>query len=367
MRTRALPAVTAAVVAATALSPLATPARAAGPTHTAVPASAATDPGPATVRPAGLLPFRCRLLTFPVALTAGGPVDQRISATLCLPPRGRARTLQLLIPGGTYGQAYWFLRGDPRRPSYVETMTAAGHAVLVVDRLGAGASSAPPFDRYAPDTQSAVMTQLVRAVRRGDVIGRRFDKLVLVGHSFGSTLARTMAIRHPEWVDGLVLTAEASARVEIPWDEVIHPAAEDPGLAGRGLDPAYYTTRPGARGTWFYERAGADPWVVRLDELTKQADVYTEEHPTPEQNAAIRVPVLIVVGQRDKLVCGAAGSDCATSAALYRQERRWYPNARLRVEVVGRTGHALNLHRTAPGWIARARTWLDHSIGAGRR
>ncbi|MFI2714636.1 alpha/beta fold hydrolase [Micromonospora sp. NPDC018662] len=364
MRPRALPAVTAAVVAATALNPLAAPARAAAPTA-AAPVTA-TAPVPAD-RPAGLLPFRCRSLTFPVALTAGGPVDQRISATLCLPPRGRARTLQLLIPGGTYGQAYWFLRGDPRRPSYVETMTTAGYAVLVVDRLGAGASSAPPFDRYAPDTQGAVMTQLVRAVRRGDVTGRRFDKLVLVGHSFGATLARTMAIRHPEWVDGLVLTAEASARVEIPWDEVIHSAVEDPILARRGLDPAYYTTRPGARGTWFYERAGTDPRVVHLDELTKQADVYTEEYPPPEQNAAIRVPVLIVVGQRDKLVCGAEGSDCASSASLYRQERRWYPNARLRVEVVGRTGHALNLHRTAPGWTARARAWLDRSVGAGRR
>ncbi|WP_229397690.1 alpha/beta hydrolase [Micromonospora okii] len=361
-RKRAVPAIAAlAVAAAVGLAPAEGPVRAAGRADPAAGGAAATARG----LPA--LPPKCRKLTFPVALTEGGPVDQRIAGTLCLPRRGAARTVQVLIPGGTYGQAYWFLRGDPRRPSYVETMTRAGYAVLAIDRLGAGHSSAPPFDRYAPDTQQAVMTQLVRAVRAGGAGGRSFDRIVLVGHSFGATLARTIGIHRPHDVDGLILTAEASARVEIPWNDVIHAAGQDPKFASRGLDPAYYTTRPGLRGVWFYDRSNAHPAVIALDELTKQPDVYTEEFPLPEENVAIRVPVLIVVGQHDRLVCGAEGSDCSSSRALLAQEKRWYPNAPLRVEVVGRTGHALNLHRSAPAWMSVARDWVDRNVGAGRR
>ncbi|MCG8920589.1 alpha/beta hydrolase [Actinokineospora sp. PR83] len=310
----------------------------------------------ATAAPASATPARCTAVSVPVPLTASAPPTLRVSATLCA-PRG-ATTVHVLVPGGTYGQAYWWLRGDPARPSYVEAALARGSATLVLDRLGAGASSAPPSTGYAPDTQEAVLGEVLRRVRTG-LAGHRFGTVVAVGHSYGSTLARTLAIHQPGSVDALLLTGEAAFAAELPWDQVVHPVTEDPLLRRRGLDEGYYTTRPGARSRWFYDLSTTDRRVLLLDELTKQPDVYSSSYPAPEENAAIGVPTLIVVGQQDRVVCGGIGSDCTSSAALLAQERRHYRTADLAAWVVPATGHSLNLHRTAPQWQTRALDWLD--------
>ncbi|OLR89629.1 hypothetical protein BJP25_05910 [Actinokineospora bangkokensis] len=276
-------------------------------------------------------------------------------------PRG-ATTVQVLVPGGTYGQAYWWLRGDPAKPSYAEAALASGHATLVLDRLGSGASSAPPSTAYAADTQEAVLGEVLRRVR-GGLAGHRFATVVAVGHSYGSTLARSLAIHRPGSVDALVLTGEAAYAAELPWDQITHPVTADPLLRHRGLDEGYYTTAPGARARWFYDLSTADRRVVVLDELTKQPDVFSASYPLPEENAAITVPTLIVVGQQDKVVCGGTGSDCRSSAALLAQERAHYRTAELAVWVVPATGHSLNLHRTAPQWQAKALQWVRAHVG----
>lgn len=317
----------------------------------------AAPTGPQATEAAAAGP-RCELVTVPVAITAGAPASSRISGTLCLPRRDAPTAIQVLVPGGTYGKAYWTLRPGAHRKSYVEHMLGAGFATLAIDRLGSGSSSTPPSAAYQTDTQQAVLHQVLRSVRAG-IRGHHFEKITVAGHSFGSTLARTIAIHHPEDVDALVLTSEASRAVELPWEQVIHPAPADPVLAGRGHDEGYYTTQPGVRGTWFYAPAAADRWVIAVDELTKQADVFSNAYPMPEENAAIRVPVMMVVGAADRIVCAPGGSDCSTDATLYAQEKPFYPNAELRTEVVAGTGHALNLHRTAPAWHRQVSAWLN--------
>ncbi len=338
-------------IAATALLALTAAALSA-----AVPTTAAADAAAAATRSA-----RCDRVAVPVPRTAGAPDTLTVSALLCV-PRAGAGTLQVLIPGGTYGSAYWHLRGDWRRPSYAEAMTAAGHATLALDRFGSGASSAPPSAAFAADTQEAALLAVLRRARTG-LAGHRFAAVVGVGHSYGSTLARTVAVRHPGALDALVLTGEASHPAELPWDRVVHPVTEDPRLRHRGLDAGYYTTRPGARGEWFYDRSTTDRAVLVLDELTKQPDVYGQSHPPPAENAAIRVPVLVVVGAGDRVVCGPGASDCTSSAALFAQEKPFYPNAVLDTWVIAGTGHSLNLHRTAPDWYPRAAAWLEAGLG----
>ena len=50
--------------------------------------------------------------------------------------------------------------------------------------------------------------QVTRSLRAGiiDGIGRPFDKIILIGHSFGSITAQTLSARHGDAVDALVLT-----------------------------------------------------------------------------------------------------------------------------------------------------------------
>ncbi|MEV0237681.1 alpha/beta fold hydrolase [Nonomuraea sp. NPDC050786] len=255
----------------------------------------------------------CRTVSAKVAMTSSGPADQRVAGTLCL-PCGHAATVQLLIPGGFYGRAYWRMRGDQRRPSYVETMTAAGYATLAIDRLGTGASSYPPSVRFGQDTHQIVIRQLIRQLREGRLGGGRFSKVVLVGHSLGSTIARIVAAAHPAEVDGVILTGESS----VP------------------------------------------------NEATKTTDVFPpgDSYTPPSINKHIQDPVLIVNGDQDKLLAGARSS----SAALHAQETPFYsPRAQLETVVVSGTGHVLNGHRTAPHWFAQAREWADRRVGGAAR
>ncbi|GAA0925062.1 alpha/beta hydrolase [Kribbella koreensis] len=298
----------------------------------------------------------------PVAMSAGEPLTAKIAGTLCR-PRGRDRgVLQVLLPGGGYDRTYWSWRGDPRGPSYVEAMNRAGYATLALDRIGTGKSSAPPSTAFAPDSQTFTIHQVLRAFRH--------QRIVLVGNSLGSTVARMIAIHHPADVDGLILTGESSTPNWSAFEQLgadYIPATQHPLLAGRRLDDGYGALRPGVRRSWFYYGPAAADQVVARDEANPEPDVFPTD---PEfgsvlLNRKIKVPVLVVVGRHDRLICdtGAGGSDCSSSATLLAGERPYYaPNADLQALVVPNTGHVLNLHRTAPALYSLLAQWAQRHL-----
>ncbi|WP_250574783.1 alpha/beta hydrolase [Nonomuraea sediminis] len=306
---------------------------------------------------------RCKSVSVAVPLTEGGPLDQRIAGTLCR-PRGGARTIQVLVPGGTYDRSYWLRKGGDG-PSFTETMVRAGYAVLAIDRLGAGRSSWPSGAQMRPDSHQASLRQVVRAARQGKLDGHRYRRVVAAGNSVGSTIIRAVEARNPDTLDGIILTGESSTPNERAFEEfagAIHPASEDPRFTARRLDEAYYTTRPGTRADWFYHRPGARPEVIARDEATKEPDTFLESFPPITDNRLIRVPVLIMVGDHDRLLCGEGATDCTGSAALREQQKRWYPNAPLEAVVIPNTGHVLTLHRSASASSALALDWVRRYI-----
>ncbi|GAA1580118.1 alpha/beta hydrolase [Actinomadura kijaniata] len=313
-------------------------------------------------------PARCQDVTVAVSMAPGEPADQRVAGTLCTPPGRRATTVQVLVPGGTYGQGYWSTRPAPGVPSYVESMNRAGYATLAIDRLGAGRSSRPSSDRYRPQTHTGTVRQVLRELRAGRIGGRPFARVVLAGHSLGSAIAMRIAVDQPRAVDGLVLTGVASRQNDAAFAELeqaLHPANRDPRFAGRGLDDGYVTTRPGTRADFFYHRPTMAPATLARDEAAAQPDVFPsfEAFPTPEEYRRIQVPVLLAVGRHDRLICGGAGSDCSGPAALRAQEAPWYgPSARLRAVVVPGSGHSINLQRTAPVLFEAVRSWADRYV-----
>jgi len=298
----------------------------------------------------------CRETTVPVALTPDAAADRTVAGTLCS-PRG-ADTVQLLLPGGTYDRTYWTMRGDPRGSSYVEYMGRAGYATFAMDRLGTGRSSAPHSSLFAPDSHRDSVHQVVQKLRQA------YDKVVLVGNSLGSTLAWMVAERWPDDVDGLVLTGESATP---DWDAFTElgaayiPAPQDPRLAGRGLDDGYTSLPIGGKSAWMYHRPTASPAVMAVDELTGEPDVFALGD--AGVGGDIHVPVYVIVGEYDRLLCGPGATDCTSSAALLAGERGHYPaDARLEALVVEDTGHVLNLHRTAETWFAAVRDWLGRNI-----
>jgi hypothetical protein len=152
---------------------------------------------------------------------------------------------------------------------------------------------------------------------------------------------------------------------------LLSPANLDPHFAGLALDDGYLTTVPGSRGALLYYAPTTDPRVVAVDEATKDTVTLAElasglpliQAPPPETapSRLIGVPVLDVIGQRDGDFCAADAVDCSSLTSVQHVEAPYYsPQAQLRIVVIPATGHALNLHRTAPLWYTVALAWTLH-------
>jgi hypothetical protein len=173
-------------------------------------------------------------------------------------------------------------------------------------------------------------------------------------------------------VDGVVLTGFSHALAAGDIGDITSQfvlANQDPRFAGMNLDDDYLTTVPGTRLSLFYYPPNTDLKVVELDEATKETATTGELQSvgtafTPEASLAIRVPVFVVNGQFDQLVCGAGFSVCASAASLAAAEAPFFaPQACLQTFVNPATGHDLNLEPTAPSTYAAIRAWSDAFVG----
>jgi pimeloyl-ACP methyl ester carboxylesterase len=337
----------------------------------------ATEPdlGKGAVNPVGHVQGdprpHCRETTVPVALAPGQAVQYSIFGELCLPPGANphdVQTVHLAVHGATYSHLYNAWPFEPGTYSYADALMEAGYAVFTFDRIGIGRSSHPPGASVTIDANAFVVHQLVQGLRSGSIGRTAFQRVVLVGHSLGSITSLAEASAYGD-VDGVVLTGithalspSAGTSLQFP------PANQDPRFAGQDLDDDYLTTAPGTRGALFYYLPATDPRVVELDEKTKET-VTTAELAfgpvlAPATSLAIHVPVLIVNGQFDQLVCGDGMAICASGATLAAAEAPFFaPEACLQTVVTPRSGHDLNLEPSAPDTYAAIRAWSDAYVG----
>jgi pimeloyl-ACP methyl ester carboxylesterase len=321
---------------------------------------------PNVADPAGADPAAgptCRSFPFPV------PQGQ-LASTLCLPD-GPADTVMVLMSGSNFNGGYWDFGYQPQTYSFRRAMNAAGYATLVVDRLGNGASTRPPSLTLTATATAQALHDIVQAARHGLAGAAPFDKVVTVGHSLtaGTSVMESTAYRD---VDGVVLTGYSHA-INVPETLGVissyHPAAEDPEFAGRGYDPDYLTTRPGARLHDFFDPGDVDPAVLDRDEQTKEVFSLTEypdgmTSTLPGMSNFITVPTLVVAGGRDRMVCGADYSSCADTATLQAEEAPFFaPAARMRAFVLPGSGHAVNLARNTTDYQAAVIDWADTMVG----
>jgi len=325
------------------------------------------------LRVSGPRRIHCQREWLPVRLSATDPATYRIASWLCDGGSPGDRTVQVLVPGITYGAYYWNFPVDPERYSYVRAASEAGYATLSIDRLGAGASDYPPAVDLAIQSEAYVLHQIITALRAGRIGHTRFTKVIVAGHSYGSYIAIQEAATYAD-VSGLILTGwltatNLSGRLHLRQD--MHPASQDPRFADDSLPAGYFTTMPGTRGANFYHAGCADPDVIAADEALKQTassgDLASVRIPVPaDMMRRIRVPVLLAVGQDDILNCNPAlpGLSCASSAAILARERANYPaQARLQTFVLPGSGHSVNLHPNAPEWFAAAISWANRYVG----
>ncbi len=325
------------------------------------PVSAATDQG------------ICQSVYVPVALGAGQPAQYSIYGQLCLPTSGPGNAVQVLVPGATYSHVYWDFPYQPATYSYVRAMNAAGYSTFNIDRLGTGLSSHPDLSLVDVTmyTDAYVVHEIVQDLRAGLIGSRPFARVLLVGHSLGSGVVWIEAGTYHD-LDGVIvtgLTHTLNAIGEVRILASFYPADLDTQFAGAGYGLGYLTTEPGTRAGDFYDTSDADPNVIALDEATKATA--TDGQATTFApllldgiSAQITVPVLLVVGQEDSVVCGLLATNCSSAATVLQTEAPYYsPQAQLQVAVIPNDGHDLALHKSAPLYFAATIAWaLQHVV-----
>ena len=309
----------------------------------------------------------CQAANVPVALGSGLPAQYSIYGQLCLPASGRSNTVQLLIPGATYGHVYWDFPYQPQTYSYVRSLTAAGYSTFNIDRIGTGMSSHPDLSvvDVTMQTDAYVVHEIVQDLRSGLIGSQTFAHVLIVGHSLGSGTVWIEAGTYHD-VDGVIITGlvhHLNPSSEGKIFASFYPATLDPHFADTDVGPGYLTTEPGTRGDDFYSLPDADPNVIAIDEATKETTTDGEARTFAPLlvdgiSAQITVPVLLVVGQHDSIACGLLATDCSSSATVQQAEAPYYsPQAQLQVAVIPDSGHDLALHKAAPLYFAATVAW----------
>lgn len=306
----------------------------------------------------------CRTVRLPVALLPGGPASQTLSGTLCLPAHWAdgPPAVDVLTSGATYTQQYWDWPQDPELYSYVAKTLGAGRATFAYDRVGTGASSHPAGDGLTVPVGACELHQVVQWLRAAG-----YPQVDSIGHSLGSVIAVDEAATYHD-INRLVTTGllHVPDLGYLSMVSFLYPAWLDPQFSGLGLDAQYLTTVPGMR-RLFYS-AAADPSVIAYDEAHKSTVTTGEISTTLSQVAArppgnisdrVTAPVLVVVGQQDRLVCGGPNPRCTDPASVFAAERPYYASApAFSVVTIPDTGHDIALHPSADQSFAAINRWL---------
>ncbi len=322
-------------------------------------AAAAPSSGTASCHPVTMrVPAR-------LVVVAPVPVPGRkwsIQGRLCVPPG--ATTVQLLQHGALFDHHYWHDKALPARYDYVAKANAAGYATLNVDRLGVGRSSHPAPELVTSGTEARMAHLLVQRLRHG-TFGQAFARVVLVGHSFGSAIAADEAGSYHD-VDAVVLTGFTHAIVPgtvSPFTTSLAPASLTQPARFGGLPPGYLTSRDGLIASLFYT-PNADPAVVRHDNRIRQTvtdgEIATFAN-TEVKTALMHAPVLVVVGDHDRIFCGP--TPCSSAVSQTHLEQVFYPQAAsFRLAITSRAGHALNHQRNTGRTDATITHWLARHV-----
>jgi pimeloyl-ACP methyl ester carboxylesterase len=272
--------------------------------------------------------------------------------------------VQILLHGGTYGREYWDFQYQPEKYSYVRYANKQGYATLNYDQLGIGRSDRPAPELATYNAQIRIVDHLVKQLRSGG-FGWQADKVVLIGHSGGSTISSGAAGLY-HGVDGVVLTGLTFAlpRVFMEVSPTWQPAFLDPDPRFKDLPPGYLAPRPGTRPV-FYHMPNADPGVLAHDEATKeviQSGYVATIMQHQEEKLGITAPVLTILGEKDQLMCPTG--TCSDPLSLAEAERAFFPQApSYDLKIVPDAAHNLTLQKNAQDFFDVMNEWISTHVG----
>ena len=285
---------------------------------------------------------------FPVTLNPGDQQSYNLWGELKAADGTQGKTLLVLLSGVTYDHRYWDFPGGP---SFVNAAVQRGYAVLNLDRLATGYSSYPPAAALNLAQDVFTIHQVVTAVTSGSLSQFGFRRIVLVAHSYGSTISISYAANYDD-VAAIVLTGithTPGSGVGAFAADVV-PVEQDPTLGYQGFPPGYLTVKAGSLGPLFFYPETPVPSIVATNESLKGVFSPNPTGALPNLfgssqgklgEQGVKVPVLGIFGDKDVLF-----GDTGTQTRL-RSEPAFYPmSPRVNDYAIPNTGHSLALSST---------------------
>jgi pimeloyl-ACP methyl ester carboxylesterase len=279
----------------------------------------------------------------------------------------RSNTLQVLLHGATYNHKYWdpgedgLISGAPY--SYARFMVEQCYSVLALDRLGAGESSRPDGDFVNLANEAESVAQVLTSLRtKQNPTGRRFKRIVVVGHSFGSLLAVYTLGEYGNVADALVATGWLHAPGVVPLD---------PAFVEYLLSAPYVPIPNEARNAFIFHMPATDPAVVAWDNATiyePQARGYQRDglavFAARAANDVAQIKALTRVDQiAVPIFAQLADFDLLFPSALAGPEATFYSSApSVTVDLLTNMGHGFNLHLNhLEGW-QHIESWITANV-----
>ncbi|HKI03006.1 MAG TPA: alpha/beta hydrolase [Thermoanaerobaculia bacterium] len=215
------------------------------------------------------------------------------------PEKANGRTV-LLLHGKNFSGAYW--------ERTVRALTAGGYRVIVPDQIGFGKSSKPEHFQFS--------FQELATHTRGLLDALGVSRVSVVGHSMGGMLATRFALMYPDLTEKLVLVnpigLEDWKRL-VPYrtvDESFRTELEaTPGSVRDYMRESYFA------GNWKPEyeplvevQAGwlRGPERRRMAWISALTSDMVLTQPVLYEFPDLRMPVLLIIGQRDRTAIGKA-------------------------------------------------------------
>ena len=143
-----------------------------------------------------------------------------ISVQLCVPPNGiKKQNLMIATHGAHFDKRYWDPAINPSEYSFVDAALARGYSILTYDRLGNGLSDKPnAYTIVQGPLQLEILRSITNMARSGELLAHTtgstvsngsdvsWDKIIHVGHSFGSILTTALLAAYGNLSDAAVLT-----------------------------------------------------------------------------------------------------------------------------------------------------------------
>jgi pimeloyl-ACP methyl ester carboxylesterase len=262
-----------------------------------------------------------------------GPIT---SHTVVVTLHGAARDHRLFNPPtSTFDQTHYNL---------VWQYTHSGLPVVNLDRVGAGASEKPlPSTAVNLTSEARAYSALVAKLRAGTYRPGvpAFSKVVLVGHSYGASVANEMSAFHDLTANPALPGSPDTHTNGTILISFRHPAPNPAGVAALGLSilPAtplgYIQANPAVAQQLEFNLAYADPAIVSaaagLGSTATDGQLSTFPLSfSPLTAAAVTNPVLVNDGEQDPIMCSTAafpGTFACDAATLTSTESSAYPNA----------------------------------------